>query len=67
MLQKLELQVHMGYMQVICISCILHKCDLIYYTSLNIYKSRSVVGVQQRFGHEFCLEGVQEYHPVTVF
>jgi hypothetical protein len=30
-------------------------------------KSRSVVEVQRRFVHEFCSEGMQEYHPSRVF
>lgn len=37
------------------------------YAVMVLIKSKSVVEVQRRFRHEFCLEGMQEYHPLTVF
>lgn len=30
-------------------------------------KTKLVVEMQRRIRHEFCLEGMQEYHPLTVF
>jgi len=37
------------------------------YAVMVFIKSKSVVEVQRRFRHEFCLESMQEYHPLTVF
>jgi hypothetical protein len=37
------------------------------YAVMVFIKSKSVVEVQRRFGHEFCLDGMQEYYPLTVF
>jgi len=36
------------------------------YAVMVFIKSKSVVDMLRRFRHEFCLEGMQEYHPLTV-
>jgi len=37
------------------------------YAVMVFINSKSVVEVQRRLRHEFYLEGMQEYHPLTVF